>query len=183
MKDTKTEIRFFSIAEWKREEEYLRQQHKSGWEFVSVNGLCVYHFRKCEPEDVVYQLDYNPDSISQKNEYVQMFQDCGWEYLQNYMGYSYFRKAASEMDGEEEIFCDDASRLDMMKRVFTGRMIPLLICFFLVIIPQIVLQGMNHTPLGRGFMIVFFILLGIYLGVFTSFAVSFRRYYRSVYKK
>ena len=59
----------------------------------------------------------------------------------------------------------------------------MLICFFLVIIPQIVLQGMNHTPLGRGLMIVFFILLGIYLGVFTSFAVSFRRYYRSVYKK
>lgn len=55
-----------------------------------------------------------------------MFRDCGWEYLQNFVGYSYFRKAASDMDGtEEEIFCDDASRLDMIKRVFSQRMVPL----------------------------------------------------------
>ncbi len=118
MKNTKTEFRFFSIPEWKKEEAYLRERHKDGWAFVKVDGLGLYHFQKCEPRDIVYQLDYNTDSTNQKDGYVQLFEDCGWEYLQNYMGYSYFRKAASEMDGTEEIFCDDASRLDMMKRVF-----------------------------------------------------------------
>ena len=142
MKDTKTEFKYFSILEWKKEEKYLREQHKNGWEFVSVNSIGLYHFKKCTPQDVIYQLDYNPESVTQKNEYVQMFQDCGWEYLQNYVGYSYFRKAASEMDGtEEEIFCDNASRLDMMKRVYKQRMIPLVCSFFLIIIPQIIMQS------------------------------------------
>lgn len=184
MKNTKTEIRFFSIPQWKKEEKYLREQHKNGWKFVRVSGLCLYHFQKCEPQDTIYQLDYNLDSISQKNEYIQMFRDCGWEYLQNYVGYSYFRKAASEMDGtEEEIFCDDASRLDMMKRVFAGRMIPLLIIFFLIIIPQMILQGWIHTPASYPLMVLFSILFGIYLGIFIAFAIPFWKYYKSAHRE
>ncbi len=184
MKNTKTEIRFFPIPAWKKEEYYLREQHKNGWKFVKVNGLCLYHFQKCDPKDVVYQLDYNPDSTFQKSEYIQMFRDCGWEYLQNYVGYSYFRKAASEMDGtEEEIFCDDASRLDMMKRVFTGRMIPLLVIFFLVIIPQIIMQSQIHTPTNHNMMVFFCVMFGLYLGMFISFAIPFWKYYKSAHKK
>lgn len=184
MKDTKTEIKFFSVPEWKKEENYLREQHKNGWEFVSVSGLCLYRFKKCTPKDMVYQLDYNPDSLSKKDEYVQIFSDCGWEYLQNYMGYSYFRKAASEMgETEEEIFCDDSSRLDMMKRVFTGRMLPLLTIFFLIIIPQIIMQGHMDTPLNHGLMVFFCFMFVIYLGIFAAFAVPFWKYYKSVHKK
>lgn len=47
---------------------------------------------KCTPEDVVYQLDYNEEGLTHKDEYVQMFRDCGWEYIQDFGGYSYFRK-------------------------------------------------------------------------------------------
>lgn len=181
MKDSKTEFRYFSIPQWKQEERYLREQHKSGWKFVRVDGICRYHFQKCEPEDVVYQLDYNPDSVSRKNEYIQMFRDCGWEYLQNYMGYSYFCKPASEMEADgEEIFCDDESRLDMMKRVFAGRMVPLLILFFLVLIPQLVMQGLAGS---YGLLIVFGAVLGLYLALFAAFAVPFWRYYRAVRRR
>lgn len=183
MKNTKTELKFFSVPEWKKEEKYLRERHKNGWEFVKVNGLCLYHFQKCEPKDMVYQLDYNPDSTLQKDEYIQMFRDCGWEYLQNYVGYSYFRKAASEMDGtEEEIFCDDASRLDMMKRVFKGRMIPLLTIFFLIIIPQIIQQSLISTSFSHGLMVFFCVMFGVYLLMFISFAVPFWKYYKSVHR-
>lgn len=184
MKNTKTELRFFSVPQWKKEEKYLREQHRNGWKFIKVNGLGLYHFQRCEPKDMVYQLDYNPDSTLQKREYIQMFRDCGWEYLQNYVGYSYFRKAASEMDGtEEEIFCDDSSRLDMMMRVFKGRMIPLLTVFFLIIIPQIIQQSLINTPFSHGLMVFFYIMFGIYLLLFLSFAIPFWKYYKSVHKE
>ena len=133
---------------------------------------------------MVYQLDYNPDSVSQKEEYIQMFNDCGWEYLQNYVGYSYFRKAASEMDGtEEEIFCDDNSRLDMMTRVFKGRMIPLLTVFFVIIIPQIIMQSQINTPANKGLLVFFCVLFVIYLILFMSFAIPYLKYYKSVHKE
>ena len=129
MKTKKTEIRFFSIPEWKKEEEYLREKHKMGWKFVRVAYPGIYYFEKCTPEDVVYQLDYNQEGIEGKGEYVQMFRDCGWEYLMDYAGYSYFRKPVAEMKQEEEIFCDNESRLEMIRRVFRGRIIPLIVIF------------------------------------------------------
>jgi len=33
---------------------------------------------------VIYQLDYNPDGKKNQEEYVQMFEDCGWEYLKDF---------------------------------------------------------------------------------------------------
>lgn len=118
MKTRKTELRIFTIADWEKEERYLQKRHREGWKFRRVNLLGIYHFERCTPEDVVYQLDYNEEGLKHKDEYVQMFQDCGWEYMQDFGGYSYFRKPVSEMQGEEKIFCDDESRLDMMRRVF-----------------------------------------------------------------
>ena len=162
MKDTKTEIRFFSVPQWKKEEEYLRSRHSEGWEFTGVGLIGVYHFRRCEPKDVIYQLDYNDDSIRNREEYIQMFSDCGWEYLQNYVGYSYFRKPVSEMKGdEEEIFCDDDS---------------------LVIIPQLFMQAAGVGSTERSILILFLILFILYVAMFISFAVPFIKYYRSVHR-
>lgn len=154
----KVSIRFYSVPQWKQEERFLRNMHNEGWKFVKINGLGVYHFEKCEPEDVVYQLDYNPEGIAHKAEYVQMFQDCGWEYMQDYFGYNYFRKPVAEMHNQdEEIFCDDVSRLDMMNRVFKGRMIPLIIIFIAVIIPQLFIQ--SHSHYSKGILIMYIVLL------------------------
>ncbi|MBQ4524201.1 MAG: DUF2812 domain-containing protein [Lachnospiraceae bacterium] len=172
MRNRKMELKFFTVPEWKKEQEYLRKQHKKGWKFTKVNFVC-YHFEKCEPEDVVYQTDYNPEGRAHKEEYVQMFRDCGWEYLQDSFGFSYFRKSASETNPNEEIFCDDASRIEMMKRVFKGRMIPLLSIFFLIILPQISMQSrgdMMFHHIMAGFYIVMFVL---YIVAFIMFGVQF----------
>ena len=53
-----------------------------------------------------------------------MFEDCGWEYIQDYAQYSYFRKPASAMEGPEEIFCDDDSRAQLLLRIFKHRYLP-----------------------------------------------------------
>ena len=41
MKGKKTEMKFFPIPQWKKEEMYLREQHRKGWRFVKVNALCL----------------------------------------------------------------------------------------------------------------------------------------------
>ena len=103
--ESKKQFRWFTIFEYEKEQDYLREMHKSGWKFVKVKGLGMYYFEKCDPQDVVYQLDYNKDGLAHKDEYLRMFDDCGWEYIQDYAGYSYFRKAVSE-DGvaDESIY-------------------------------------------------------------------------------
>ena len=129
MKSEKKVFKFYTITQYREEEKFLSEMHEKGWKFIHVSFPGVYHFEKCEPKPVSYRLDYNQEGIQNKSEYVQMFSDCGWEYIEDFVGYSYFRKEGQQGDEKEEIFCDDASRLDMMNRVFKGRIIPLIIIF------------------------------------------------------
>lgn len=178
MKDKKISVRFFNIVQWKQEQDYLRSQHNNGWKFKKLDWLCCYHFERCEPEDVKYQLDFNPDGINHKSEYVQLFSDCGWEYMQDYVGYSYFRKPVAQMQNQdEEIFCDDTSRLDMMKRVLKGRIIPLIFMFLCVILPQIFVQNNTHSKI---LYYVYVVLAVLYLILFSIFAYQFWKYKKSL---
>ena len=172
--DTKKQFKWFTIFEYEKEQDYLREMHKAGWKFVKVTGLGMYHFEKCAPQDVVYQLDYNKDGLAHKEEYLQMFHDCGWEYIQDFVGYSYFRKPASDDGAAEEIFCDEESRFQMMQRVMRGRMVPLLVIFFAVLLPQF-LRSLFST---RNYVITVFIgvILAIYLLIFAMCFVKYRQY-------
>lgn len=182
MANRKWELRFFTIPQWQQEQDYLRERHLEGWRFVSVSLPGIYTFERCEPEDVIYQLDYNADGSSQTADYLQIFRDCGWEYLQDYTGYSYFRKPAAQMNGKEEIFCDDESRLEMMKRVFRGRIIPLLALFFLFILPNLILYILfPDRPLG-GLGLAFFLLFLLYLANFAGFGYQYWKYWKNVRK-
>ena len=170
--ETKKEFKIFTIVQHKKEEAYLRRQHNEGWKFVKVTGIGMYHFVKCQPEDVVYQLDYNQEGSSNKAEYIRMFSECGWDYIQEFFGYSYFRKPKAEMNGEEEIFSDDSSRQAMMERVFKGRLVPLLVVFFASLLPQFVFN-LNDGNYGIA------ILLGAFLALYTVIFVFFAiHYYR-----
>ncbi len=165
------QFKYFTVFNYEREEKYLRSMHKSGWKFQKVTGLGMYHFEKCEPDDVIYRLDYNQEGNKNKSEYIQMFVDCGWEYMQEFVGYSYFRKPAAEADGNDEIFSDSASKAQMSVRVFKGRMMPLIVLFFAVLVPQLFL---NLFSLKNYLAASFFggVIL-LYIVCFTVFGVKY----------
>ena len=167
MKDVKKEFRWFSITEYEKEAEYLRRRHKEGWKFKNVTYPGIYIFEKCEPQDVIYQLDYNPDGIKNQGEYVQMFEDCGWEYLKEFAGYTYFRKPAEKMEKEENIFCDDQSRLDLLNRLFRGRVIPSMVIFVGLLVNGYL--NMNDPVL----IIIYGVLTGVYIFVLLQIIYVF----------
>lgn len=113
-----------------------------------------------------------------------MFRDCGWEYLQDFFGYSYFRKPQAEMNGnEEEIFCDDNSRLEMMKRVFKGRLVPLLIIFCCILVPQFFMNVFSaHHEFNNALAFLYGVLLVSYLIIFVTWTVRYLQYKRKVEK-
>lgn len=171
--ETKKEYKFFTIFEHEKEQEYLRDQHRAGWKFTKVTGFGMYHFERCKPEEVVYQLDYNKEGSANKEEYIKMYSDCGWEYMQEFFGYSYFRKSVEDMDGEEEIFCDDESRLAMMERVYKARLVPLLIIFIMCLLPTFILNiahGRYLIAMCSGG------VLAVYAALFMQFARQYSAY-------
>ncbi len=175
--ETKKQFKWFTIFEYEKEQDYLRRMHMAGWKFVKVNGLGMYHFEKCAPQDVVYQLDYNKDGLAHKDEYLKLFDDCGWEYLQDYVGYSYFRKAVGLGKEAEEIFCDEESKFQMMQRVMKYRMTPLLIIFFLILLPQFLI----HLLSTYNYFVAAFVggVLAMYVVIFVTCFVKYSQYKRN----
>jgi len=170
--EIKKQFKYFTIFNHKKEEDYLRQMHRQGWEFLRVSGIGTYYFVKCQGKDVVYQLDYNPQTKESRSEYLQMFRDCGWEYLQDFAGYSYFKKPADQMNGEEGIFNDDDSRDAMMGRVYKGRLFPLIGIFCACLFPQFVL---NLFLENYGVAALLGGILALYAALFLLFAISHYR--------
>lgn len=172
----KTTLKYFNIMEYEEEAAYLTAMHEQGWKFQSVHRPGIYRFEKCKPEHVTYRLDYNKEGREHKDEYVQMFRDCGWEYILDFVGYSYFR-CNSEQADSADIFCDDESRLDMIRRIFKGRMIPLLVIFFACLVPNIIMSFTRYTGGGDVFdcsiLIISCVLLILYLSIFIKFALHY----------
>lgn len=174
MSGQKIKVAFFTIPEYEEEQEWLRKMHNEGWSLADAWLPGIYRFKECLPEDVIYQLDYNPEGRAERSEYIQMFHDCGWEYITDMAGYSYFRKPVSEMvENEEEIFCDDASKMDMMERVYKGRMIPLLVILFAVILPQLFLQASMDYWINHVVFVIYILLLIVYIAVIVRFKTQY----------
>ena len=170
MKDQKTAFRYFTIMEYEKEQKWLEQQHREGWRLTDAK-VCVYRFERCKPEEVVYQLD-------RREEYLQLFRDCGWEHVLDNVGYSYFRKPKSQMQGDEEIFCDMESRMDMFRRILRGRMIPLLVLFFCIFLPAIAMEILatagGSPALNLTWLIPLGVVLALYGLVFAQLVVQYQ---------
>ena len=126
---TKTTFGIFTIADYEKEEKWLRHMQAQGWKFVGFNGL--FHFEECQPEDVVYKLDYCQLASEERESYIQLFTDYGWEYIDTCNNFSYFRKAAKDVQQEEEgDLYNPQSKTMMMQRIGRQFAISLLsLCF------------------------------------------------------
>lgn len=132
--EKKVVYRIATIADYDREALYLRKMHAEGWKLkeVTYSNLVVavkYTFEKCQPEQVSYQLDFYPMKKSERASYLQLFKDCGWEHITDFNGFSYFRKAHSEIESnvEFEIYNDAAGKLAMVNRILRLRLVPVLL--------------------------------------------------------
>ena len=130
--ETKILRRFFGLADFLDEQKFLEEQHRQGWKFKSYSYMTKYVFEKCEPEEYIYRLDYNENNQDEEA-YIQIFSDCGWEYIMKFQTWYYFRKKKSTLNIQDnEIFSDNDSKIDMIKKVMwrqTFIVIPML--FFL----------------------------------------------------
>lgn len=134
MMEKKIVYRIFTIADYEREALYFREMHAKGWKLRKVSYSILlfavkYTFEKCHPEQVSYRLDFYPMEKSERVSYLQLFKDCGWEYITDFNSFSYFRKVRSkiESNAEFEIYNDAAGKLAMVNRILRLRLVPVLL--------------------------------------------------------
>ena len=167
--------RFFSLADFKDEEQFLMEQHRNGWKFLGSGGF-TYRFEACEPEEYIYQLDYN-DEENDESSYLAIYEDYGWEYLMKLNSFYYFRKKKSESAEENQIFSDNTSKAERCKKILKRQAI-LLTTFFTVllccfIIPLTSSSGAKWSSVA--FRTIMTIFICIYVLIFLLHMRNFRK--------
>ncbi len=126
-----TRFRWFWAWQDEAEERWLAEMSGKGFHLNSVGIPGIYTFQVAEPRSYVYRMDYQSFTRKDKKEYLQLYQDAGWEYIGELSAWQYFRKELKP--GEvNEIFTDVESKIAKYNRalVFTGFMIILLLSVF-----------------------------------------------------
>jgi len=98
-----------------KEEVWLREMSNNGWHFVTVSFPSNYVFEQGEPIDYAYRLDYMINR-KDKDNYLLLFEDAGWEYLGELGGWQYFRQQTSKGD-VPEIYSDSRSKAKKYQRI------------------------------------------------------------------
>ncbi|MCR4771808.1 MAG: DUF2812 domain-containing protein [Oscillospiraceae bacterium] len=171
-----TVIRFFTIADYEEEEIWLRERHKSGWKLVRLIPPCFYVFEECEPQDVIYRLDFK--NSEQTEEYMSMLRDFGWEYFARCFGWLYFRKPAdeAETEAEGELFCDRASRAEMAAKIVRTRLLPLACIFLCCVLPNLSNAVSGRLGALSGFFKGFFgVMFAIYVYLILHCSIKLRK--------
>ena len=124
--NTIRKFRWFWAWQDEQEEAWLRSMSQKGWHLSSIGLPCIYGFRAGESRDYIYRLDYQTFPKKDRQEYLQLFHDAGWEYIGEMSTWQYFRKEVKE--GETlEIFTDVESKVTKYKRVLA------FLAFFVII--------------------------------------------------
>jgi hypothetical protein len=139
---TCTKFRWYWAWQDHREEEWLGNMSREGWHLESFSLPGVYHFRKGAPKNYVYRLDFQTSPMKDREIYLQLFRDAGWEHLGSLSAWEYFRKEA--LPGEEpEIFTDPESKIKKYQRI-----IGWLFIFFPVMLVLNITTGRDPSEAG-----------------------------------
>ena len=162
--ETEVCVKFRWFWAWQddREEEWLGRMSREGWHLSKFGYPGFYFFRKGEPKIFAYRLDFQTSRMKDRDAYLQLFQDAGWEHLGNMSAWEYFRKEANPGEAPE-IFTDPVSKIQKYQRVLRF----LVIFFPIIVIINSVLW--KNLPEGGVFGAV---MMCITLGILLLYAVG-----------
>lgn len=155
--ETKRVFHLFGAWNDRKEEDWLRGMARDGWHLEKI-GVFSYLFRKGEPADIVYRLDFQTGGKFDHKEYFGIFRDAGWEHVGRSGAFYYFRTPSG--GGDPEIFTDKASRIAKYQR---------LLLLFLIFLP--IFFNFSTNALWRHQAGGFWIAVRIFQGIMTLIMV------------
>ena len=139
-KEIKKLWRFYSIADYEKEEAFLNEMARAGWNLTAV-GFCRYIFRRGNAGEYIYKLDMveRTESDEVKESYFNFLTDCGIRVVGEFKDWIYLQKRAS--DGPFDMKNDTYAKLRQVNKVysFSLRTVSNLLRIFTVIMRVIIL--------------------------------------------
>ena len=133
--ETKRYFRYFTIADYEREQKWLNAMSRSGWNFVRTNGF-IYTFEKGTPGEYIYKIDLPNDSMTdvEVDAYYKFMEECGIEVVSSFKFWRYLRKKSA--DGPFDTANNTMGQLLMVNKAYgmATKMLCIMIAIFAIII-------------------------------------------------
>lgn len=113
MKTKKILIRWF--VDFDKEEKFLNEQSKAGWDFWHTNGV-IYRFHACEPGEFIYQIDFDEKKSAIGEDYVVFRNSCGDTFVHQWKDKIYWKKKSE--DGPFETENNAIAKLQLTNKAF-----------------------------------------------------------------
>lgn len=117
-KDIKKLWRFYTIADYEREESFLNEMARAGWNLTAV-GFCRYIFRRGNAGEFIYKLDMveRTESDEVKESYFNFLTDCGIRVVGEFKDWIYLQKRAS--DGPFDTKNNTYAKLRQVNKIYS----------------------------------------------------------------
>lgn len=137
--------RFYNIAEYEKEEQWINEMAKEGWNLTAV-GLCRFIFRRGTPGEYIYKLDVVERTASDevRESYFNFLTECDIRIVGEYKDWLYLQKKAA--DGPFDMKDDTYAKLRHVNKIYSfavRTLCRLLTCFAAIV--AICLIGMSLT--------------------------------------
>ncbi len=110
--------RFYNIAEYEQEEQWINEMAKEGWQLTAI-GWCRYIFRRGTPGEYIYKLDVVERTASDevKESYFNFLTECGIRVVGEFKDWIYLQKRAA--DGPFDMKDDTYAKLRTVNKVYS----------------------------------------------------------------
>ena len=170
-KEIKKLWRFYSIADYEKEEAFLNEMARAGWNLTAV-GFCRYIFRRGNAGEYIYKLDMveRTESDEVKESYFNFLTDCGIRVVGDFKDWIYLQKRAS--DGPFDTKNDTYAKLRQVNKVYSfslrtvGNLLRIFVAIILVfVLLQLLLNNVRIAELCDG------VILGVSVGSLIALAI------------
>ncbi len=180
-KELKKCTRFFTLTDYEKEEQWLREMANKGWMLNSVN-VWFYTFVRITPKDIVFKLDFQDTREEPEEEYLKMLEDYGWAYLTSVNNYRYLYKEATGDEAENELYSDNASKLDMLQRIVKCKVLPVMCIFLCCVVPGFI-RVIEGDYSSNGWNIFWIAMMLVYIFIFVKVGLGYGRLYKKYHER
>lgn len=163
--------RFYTVADYEKEEEFLNEMARAGWNLTAV-GFCRYIFRRGNAGEYIYKLDMveRTESDEVKESYFNFLTDCGIRVVGDFKDWIYLQKRAS--DGPFDTKNDTYAKLRQVNKVYSfslrtvGNLLRIFVAIILVfVLLQLLLNNVRIAELCDG------VILGVSVGSLIALTI------------
>ncbi|MBQ7297201.1 MAG: DUF2812 domain-containing protein, partial [Alistipes sp.] len=127
--------RFFTIADYEREEQWINEMAREGWNLTAV-GFCRYIFRRGTPGEYIYKLDIveRTESDEVRESYFNFLTECNIRIVGEFKDWLFLQRRAA--DGPFDMKDDTYAKLRTVNKIysFSVRTLCRLLRIFLMLI-------------------------------------------------